>query len=135
MGGRGASSGRSITGKEYGTEFETIYQSGNIKFVRYNDSTAAKSPMETMTSGRVYVTLSKDEYGNFFPKYITYYDKHNRRFKQIDISGKPHMIDGKPELPHTHNGYWHDEKGTKKPNPSERKMIERALKTWQNRIR
>ena len=69
MGGRGASSGVSVSGKRYGTEFSTLYKSGNIKFVRYNDSTATKSPMETMTKGRVYVTVnSRNEL-----KSITYF--------------------------------------------------------------
>lgn len=96
MGGRGASSGVSKGGR-YGTEFSTVYKSGNIKFVRYNDSTAAKSPMETMTKGRVYVTVnSRNEL-----KSITYFDKNNKRYKQVDISGKPHLINGKYIIPHT----------------------------------
>ena len=37
MGGRGSSSGMSDKGKPYGTEYETLYQSGNIKYVRYNN--------------------------------------------------------------------------------------------------
>lgn len=44
MGGRGASSGASNKGRKYGTEFTSLYQSGNIKFVRYNDSKSAKTP-------------------------------------------------------------------------------------------
>lgn len=58
MGGRGASSGVSVKGKAYGTEYATLYQSGNIKFVRYNDG-AATAPMETKTKGRVYVTVNE----------------------------------------------------------------------------
>lgn len=34
MGGRGASSGVSDSGKPYGSEYNTVYQSGNIKFVK-----------------------------------------------------------------------------------------------------
>lgn len=90
MGGRGSSSGISDKGKVYGTEYSTLYQSGNIKFVRYNDSASAKTPMETMTKGRVYVTIN--EQNNL--KSITYYDKHNKRFKQIDVSGSAHIING-----------------------------------------
>lgn len=52
--------------------------------------------------------------------------------RQIDIRGKPHVIDGKPELPHTHKDYEHNEKGNAKPSPKE-KMIERVLKIWYNR--
>lgn len=134
MGSRGASTGWSI-GKDgkrkhkYGTEFSTVYESGNIKFVKSN-SGSAKTPMETMTRGRVYVTINADEK----PKAITYYDKHNKRMKQIDLTPPPHVIDGNPELPHTHKGYIHDEKGTRKLTPSEEKMVERVQKIWQNRI-
>ena len=49
MGGRGSSSGMSDKGKRYGTEYTTLYKAGNIKFVRYNDASSAKTPMETMT--------------------------------------------------------------------------------------
>lgn len=107
MGGRGASSGISDKGKVYGTEYTTLHQSGNIKFVKYNGGSAT-APMETMTKGRVYVTVN---YNNSL-KSITYYDKHNKRFKQIDIGGKKHLVNGKYILPHTHKGYEHDNKGT-----------------------
>ena len=59
--------------------------------------------------------------------------KHNKKFKQVDIRGKPHMINGKPELPHTHKGYEHNEKGDAKPSTKEQKMVERVMKTWYNR--
>ena len=51
MGGRGASSGISESGRKYGTEFTTLLQEGNIKFVKYNDANNAKDPLETMTRG------------------------------------------------------------------------------------
>lgn len=130
MGGRGSSSGVSKSGKKYGTEFNSLYQSGNIKFVRYNDSKSAKTPQETMTSGRVYVTVdSKNEL-----KAITYYDKHNKRYKQVDLSGNPHIIGGEPVLPHTHKGYEHNEKGNHTVSPKEQKMIDRVTKTWYNHL-
>lgn len=90
MGGRGSSSGISDKGKAYGTEYSSIYESGNIKFLVINSGNPT-APMETMTKGRVYVTLGSN--GN--PKFISYYDKHNKRFKQIDIEGPAHIIDGK----------------------------------------
>ena len=46
MGGRGSSRGMSDKGKKYGTEYETLYQSGNIKYVKYNGK-ATTAPMET----------------------------------------------------------------------------------------
>ena len=125
MGGRGAASGFSDKGKPYGSEFHSVYQSGNIKFVVSN-SGSAKTPMETMTSGRVYATVNDADR----VKAITYYDKDNLRFKQIDVSGKIHVIDGRPTLPHTHLGYVHEEHGTRDLTPKERKMVERVLKTW-----
>ncbi len=128
MGGRGASSGISTKGRVYGSEYTTLYQSGNIKFVKYNDSKSSKTPQETMTSGRVYaaVSLQNDV------KFISYYDKHNKRYKQIDIVGNKHPINGKYILPHTHKGYEHNEKGTFELSEKEIKMVDRIIKTWHN---
>lgn len=128
MGGRGASSGLSDKGKAYGTEYTTLYQSGNIKFVRYNDSKAAKTPYETMTKGRVYVTINaKDE-----PAVIAYYDKANKRAKQIDLT----HFHAKTK-PHTHHGYEHSEndspKGYARLTNEERKMVDRVYRIWQNK--
>lgn len=128
MGGRGASSGVNVKGKEYGTEFVTLHQSGNIKFVQTAEG-ASKTPMETMTKGRVYATVNSS--GTL--KSITYYDKHNKRFKQIDIAGVPHTIDGVPVLPHVHKGYLHNEKGDRHVSEKERKMIERITRIWYNK--
>jgi len=127
-GGRGASSGISIKGKPYGSEYHAVYQSGNIKFIVPNNG-QVKAPLETMTAGRVYATIGTD--GN--PRYISYYDKHNRKWKQIDIEGMPHTINGKRELPHTHKGYYHNEKGDFLLSPKEKKMVERVRKAWYNR--
>lgn len=129
MGGRGSSSGISDKGKVYGSEYTTIMSSGNIKFVRYNDSTAAKAPQETMTKGRVYVTIDQENE----PKYITFYDTINKRFKQIDLKGRSHTINGKPELPHIHYGYEHDENGSSAVNNEDQKLIDRVKKIWYNR--
>lgn len=125
MGGRGSSSGFSDKGAPYGSEFHTIYQSGNIKFVVSN-SGSAKTPMETMTKGRVYATINHRN--NI--KAITYYDRQNKRFKQIDVTGRPHVIDGERIIPHAHLGYVHDEHGTRKLRPREEKLVARVLKTW-----
>lgn len=128
MGGRGASSGVSASGKPYGSECKTLLSSGNIKFVKSNFSTAATAPMETMTKGRVYATIvNKDRV-----KYITYFDKNNKRYKQIDVAGQKHMIEGEELIPHTHKGYFHDEKGTHRLSDKEKKMLERVLRTWDN---
>ncbi len=68
-------------------------------------SESAKTPKETMTPGRIYVTVNAQ--GNL--KAVTFYDKNNRKYKQIDLSGQKHIINGEPTLPHTHFGYEHDE--------------------------
>lgn len=129
MGGRGASSGISDKGKVYGTEYSTLLKSENIKFVKYIDSKSAKTPQETMTKDRVYVTVNEN--GDL--KAVTYYDKSGKRTKQIDISGKPHKIDGKLVLPHVHYGYVHDEKGTFKPSKGERDIIDKVIQLWNNK--
>ena len=104
MGGRGASSGISVSGKPYGSEFRTLVKESNIKFVKAVDG-AQKTPMETMTKGRVYVTLNKND--NI--KAITYYDAANKRTKQIDLD-RPHD----KVSPHTHHGYIHSENDSAK---------------------
>ena len=127
MGGRGASSGISDKGKVYGTEYTTLYQFGNIKFVKINEGSTTP-PMETMTKGRVYVTVNYDN--NL--KSITYYDKNNKRIKQIDID-HPH----KRMQPHTHHGYFHNENDSKKGasnlTKDETKMVDKVNEIWYNK--
>lgn len=129
MGGRGASSGVSASGKSYGTEFTTVLKSGNIKFVVANNG-SNKSPMETMTKGRVYVTVDKKT--NEL-KYISYYDNENKRVKQIDLN-RPH----KDISPHTHHGYEHNEndsqKGAARLTLEEKKMVDNVKTLWYNYI-
>lgn len=136
MGGRGSSSGISDKGKKYdGTEYHTVYQSGNIKFIKINEG-AVTAPIETMTKGRVYVTLdNKDN-----PKFISYYDKSNKRTydksnkrtKQIDLD-RPH----KGVVPHTHHGYLHNENDTAKGfsnlTTEEKQLVDLINKIWNNR--
>ncbi len=127
MGGRGASSGMSVKGKPYGSEFRTLLKVGNIKFVKAVDG-AQKTPMETMTRGRIYVTLNK----NNNIKSITYYDVENKRTKQIDLD-RPHD----KVSPHTHHGYIHNEnnstKGYENLTTEEKKMVARVKRIWYNR--
>jgi hypothetical protein len=85
--------------------------------------------METMTEGRIYVNVS----GNNNLKSITYYDKNNKRFKQIDLD-HAHKINEKLEQPHKHKGYLHNEKGDYSVSPKEQKMVDRVIKTWYNKI-
>ena len=129
MGGRGASSGRSDKGKKYGTEYKTIHEVGNIKFVVQNEQGSQKAPMETMTKGRVYVFIDKNKNA---PKSIVYFDAKNKRNKQIDLD---HVHKGMK--PHTHHGYNHAEhekskKGATNLTPKERKLVEKVKKEWYN---
>lgn len=131
MGGRGASSGgrhlKDGTYLKYGSEYRTVLKSGNIKFVKSN-SGSTNAPLETMTRGRVYVTV----YGNNELKFISYYGKDNKRRKTIDLT-KPH----KGILPHTHHGYEHAEndsaKGFAKLTEKEKRMVARVKALWYNR--
>lgn len=101
MGGRGASSGMSEKQKKYGTEYSTVHQSGNIKYVTQNAGGSQKTPMETMTKGRVYVLIDKNKNA---PKSIVYFDKDNKRSKQVDLDHEHQKM-----RPHTHHGYNHAE--------------------------
>ena len=127
MGGRGSSTGMSVKNKPYGSEYKSLLTSGNVKFVVPSEGNTP-APMETMTVRRVYVTL--DGEGN--PKYISYYDKENKRCKQIDLD-KPH----RGVSPHTHHGYNHNENDTEKGfanlTPKERAMVQRVTSTWKEK--
>ena len=123
MGGRGASSGISDKGKIYGAEYVTLAQFGNVKVVKSNDGNA-KAPMETMIPGRVYATV--DRFNDI--KYITFHDAEGGKVRQIDVKGRTHN----GVLPHTHNGYEHDENGTfPGMSDKDRKKVERVLKSWE----
>lgn len=127
MGGRGASSGMSDKGIPYGTEYHSVLTVGNIKFVKKNEG-AATAPLETMTPGRIYVLVNdRDEV-----RAVTFYDTENRRYKQIDVSGRPHQIGGASVLPHTHLGYEHDEGGTQPLTRQEKKLVDKVLTAWYN---
>lgn len=127
MGGRGASSGISHSGKKYGTEYKTLLTDGNIKFITKTSRTS-ETVVETMTEGRVYVTVGGDDILS-----VTYFDTDNKRVKTIDVS-HPH----KGLKPHVHHGYYHSEndtaaKGAAKLNDKEKIMLDNVKKIWYNR--
>lgn len=128
MGGRGASSGISVNGKVYGTEYKALFTVGNIKFVKNNNGNTTP-PLETMTKGRVYVTVNNSN----DLKFISYYDRTNKRTKTIDL-GKPHH----GLSPHVHHGYKHNEndgsKGATGLSVKERKMVDNVRTIWYNKI-
>lgn len=125
MGGRGASSGKSAAGAPYGSEYRTVYQSGNIKFVRQNAAKNAKDPLETKSKGRVYVTINDQNEINA----INYYDKTGKRFKSINLLHDHPGVKGK----HTHLGYYHKENGTRKLTSEEEKLVENVTRIWYHR--
>lgn len=127
MGGRGASSGISEKGKKYGSQYHTVYQDGNIKFIQKNNRDS-EALMETMTKGRVYVTVGGDELLS-----ITYFDKESKRSKSINLDHLHHGMQ-----PHTHHGYLHNEndskKGAAKLTTQEKKMVEKVYKLWYSHL-
>lgn len=129
-GGRGASSGISVKGLKHGTEYTTLLVYENIKFIEYNLSSSAKFPLETMSDNRIYVLVNSE----MVLKGIVFFDENHKKCKEIDISGIPHMIDGKPYLPHVHEGYIHDENGTRDLNDEEKKMVDNIIDIWNNYI-
>lgn len=126
MGGRGARYGISENGNKYGSQYHTLYQVGNIKFVTKN-SRQSETLTDTMTKNRVYVTVG----GNDLLK-ITYFDNENKRNKTIDLD---HYHNKKK--PHVHHGYNHNEndpeKGYTNLTPKEKRMVDRVTKAWYNR--
>lgn len=128
MGGRGASSGISKYGNAYGSQYRTVLESGNVKFVTKREG-ATESLQETMTRGRVYVRVD----GGDNLREIVYFDSDNKRSRQIDLA---HFHDGLK--PHTHHGYDHSEndspKGYSRLTTSEKRMVERVRRIWDNRL-
>lgn len=38
-------------------------------------------------------------------------------------------------LPHTHKGYWHDEKGTFELSKEDKKVVDKVTRLWNNFIK
>ena len=110
------------------TDYKTVLKDGNIKFVQ-RTSNESETIMETMTKGRVYAIVNKENELSS----IIYFDKENKRNKQIDLKHNHNK-----ESPHTHHGYLHNEKdnikGYSKLTTEEKKMVERISKIWYNNI-
>lgn len=132
MGGRGASSGlalyRDRTGKfvEYGTEYKTVLQDGNVKFVQMrNPNDSVRVPEETRTKGRIYVTVGKR--GEL--KCITRYDEDGRKCIQIDLT-HAHTSGGVRIQPHSHDTYNHAE--GRPLNKAEERLLKHILNVWRD---
>lgn len=127
MGGRGASSGISVNKNEYGTQYTTVFSSGNIKFVSKNSRTS-ESLLETMTADRIYAVV-----GGRALLQVIFFDENNKRMKTIDLTHKH-----KGMIPHTHHGYYHSEKdgaaGGAMLTREEKEIVDNAQRIWYNYI-
>ena len=131
MGGRGAASGISVKGRQYGTEYHSVLRKDNIKFVEYNFGNAT-APRETMSAqkGRIYTTIN----GQNKVKFISGYSKDGKFGWHIDVKGKPHFVKGeKIETPHIHIGNDHVKAKVKHLNKRKRKLLHKILRTWYNK--
>ena len=123
MGGRGASSGISKKGNPYGSQYRTIIETGNIKFVEAKTEKQPETLLESMTPGRIYVLVNRDN-GNL--KSIIYMGDDGLRTKRVDLDhyhekAKPHAHDGHLE------GVFRSKLGK-----SEAKMVDDVLSAWQD---
>jgi hypothetical protein len=124
VGGRGSSSGVSTKGIHYGTEYHTILQSGNIKFIRKNIG-GASAPLETMSAHerRIYVTVNAKD----VVKSVTLFSEDGLREREIHLD---HFHGGLK--PHTHVGY-DNRTGRDEAfplNPREKAIVSRVLGIW-----
>jgi flagellar hook assembly protein FlgD len=121
MGGRGAASGVSSEGFKYGTEFRTILEVENIKFIKKNKN-STKAPLETMSAlkNRIYVTVNaKNKI-----KAITLYDDNGKRKGEIHLDHKHNGL--QPHIHWTYDGM-HTEGNTKSVG-SYQKLINKIIK-------
>ena len=122
MGGRGAASGISDKGIQYGTEYHTILSVDNIKFVKKNRG-SVNAPIETMSAfkDRIYVTINNQDK----IKAITLFDKTGKR------NGEIHLDRHNGIAPHIHLGYIgkHTEENTF-PVTKHTKLLNKVLKYW-----
>ena len=81
-----------------------------------------------MTKGRVYVTVNEKENSL---KSITFYDRNNKRFRQIDLDHF-HKINGKAEKPHVQMWYFHNGVASTLSDRDKR-LIDRVIKKWYNK--
>lgn len=125
MGGRGASSGISDKGNPYGSQYKTLLEYENIKFVT-NIGKNYEPLMETMTNGRTYVQVGGEDILR-----IVQVGQDNRRNKVIEF-------DKKKKQWHVHHGYLHAEDSEKLHDPlskTDERLLEKVNKIWHNHRR
>lgn len=123
MGGRGASLGVSKKGNPYGSQYHSVLEHGNIKFVIKN-TRQSENLMETMTPGRVYVTIGGEEIIR-----ITFFDENNLRNRVIEL-------DRRTGEWHVHKGYEHNENSENHRDPltdEDRALLDKVMELWKNR--
>ena len=138
MGGRGASSpSGKYTDKHgvehtYGSEYTTLLQRGNIKFIIRNGKHAT-APLETQIAperkpkGRIYVSID----GEAKITNVSFYKGDGKKFKTVDTNSRGHREKGIQYGPdHTHKGYEHKEDGTDFPTRQEMQTLNRVKKLW-----
>jgi hypothetical protein len=123
MGGRGAASGVSNSGRRYGTEYRTIVELDSIKVARRN-SDPPVLPQETMSSarGRVYAVGNRS--GGL--KAIGLYARDGRLRRQIDVD---HTHSG--QSPHIHEGYGHSQRHVRMTK-SDWAYYRKVMRLWES---
>lgn len=125
MGGRGSSSGISASGNPYGSQYHTVLENGNIKFVAKNIR-QSETLMETMTAGRIYVETGGDDLLR-----IVFFDEDNKRNHVIER-------DKRTDKWHAHNGYYHYENSASQHDPLnayDKILLAEVKKIWYSRKR
>jgi len=122
MGGRGSSSGISKKGNAYGTQYHTLFQDGDVKYITKNGR-QSEPLMETMTKGRIYATVNGNEV-----KAVTFFDDDNKRNVLLEK-------DENTGTWHAHRGYYHNEYGNNAHDnltPRENAILDNIIKKWNN---
>lgn len=123
MGGRGASIGISIAGNTYGTQYRTVLEKDEIKFVE-KVSRGSEALMETMTQGRIYVHVGGDDLLR-----IVLFSEDNKRNRVIEYEKRTKTW-------HVHVGYLHSENSEEaheKLKEKDVRLVEKVIKLWNNR--
>ena len=123
MGGRGASSGISEKGKLYGSQYHTVLEHENIKFVT-NIIKNYEPLLETMTNGRTYVQVGGEDIIR-----VAFMDRDNKRYKVIEK-------DKKNKEWHVHHGYFHTEQSEQMHEPlnqRDKDFLDKVSRIWHNR--
>lgn len=123
MGGRGASSGISEKGKLYGSQYHTVLEHENIKFVT-NSIKNYEPLLETMTNGRTYVQVGGEDIIR-----VAFMDRDNKRYKVIEK-------DKKNKEWHVHHGYFHTEQSEQMHEPlnqRDKDFLDKVSRIWHNR--